>query len=233
MYRHWLLSLAKTANLVLHATDQSFDSCCNDLPPHHKYVGPLFWEMPGEAQKQLRKSGPPWVLIAVSTSPQPGDLAIVKNALGALETMDFRILVTLALGHNKDDLGPLPVNVYVSGYTPHSKILPHCRFVISHAGHGIVMKSMTYGIPTVLVPWGRDQPGVATRAKRLGTAVVVPKSECSVPTLTEAIGMILADPKYLERSQALSNRLRNVDGVTVAVDHIERFLRKIQEHLVV
>ncbi len=224
MYRHWLLPNMKKANLVIHATDQDFDICPSALPSHHKYVGPLFWEMPGNRQEPLQKTGTPWVLIAVSTSPQPGDMTIVKTALKALDSLEFRVLVTLAPGHNKDDLGEIPSNVYVMGYTPHSKILPHCRLVISHAGHGIVMKSMYHGIPMILLPWGRDPPGVAVRAEKMGTAVVVAKTDCSVSTLVASIQEILSDPKYLERSQAASCRLRNMDGVKEAVVHIEWFL---------
>lgn len=224
MYKHWLLPNMKKTNLVLHATDQAFDICPPDLPAKHHYVGPLFWEMPRNGLESLQSKGPPWVLVAVSTSPQPDDLAIVKTALRALESMAFRVLVTLAPGHNKDDLGRIPANVHVTGYTPHSTVLPHCRLVISHAGHGIVMKSMYYGIPMVLVPWGRDQPGVAVRAERMGTAVVVTKPDCSVRTLSKAIRRILNSPQYQEGLQAVSRRLQKLDGVTKAVDHIERYL---------
>ena len=186
----------------------------------------MFWEMPGNSQEFLKKSGPPWVLIALSTSPQPGDLTIVRTALNALESLDFRVLVTLADGHDKEDLGRIAANVHVTGYTPHSKVLPHCRLVISHAGHGIVLKSMAHGIPMVLVPWGRDQPGVAARAGRLGTAVVVPRPEFTVSTLTGAIRKIFNDPIYLERSQVMSCRLRKMDGVAKAVDYVECYLKK-------
>ncbi len=225
MYRHWLLPLVKRANLVLHATDQAFDICPALLSSRHRYVGPMFWEMPGNSQEFLKKSGWPWVLVALSTSPQPGDLTIVRTALKALESLEFRILVTLAAGHDQGDLGRIATNVHVTGYIPHSKVLPHCRLVISHAGHGIVMKSMVHGIPMVLVPWGRDQPGVAARAGRLGTAVVVSQRGCCVDALVDTIQMILNDEKYLQKAQVVSNRLRNMDGVANAVDHIEQFLK--------
>ncbi len=225
MYGNWLLPLTEAANLVLHATDQIFDICPAVLPSQHKYVGPIFKEEPGNEEELLQRSGPRWVLIAVSTSPQPDDLTIVSTAIRALGSMDFRVLVTLAPGHNHEDLGRIPDNVYVRGYIPHSKVLPHCRLVISHAGHGIVMKSMAHGIPMVLVPWGRDQPGVAARAERLGTAVVVPRAECRVSTIAEAIRKIVADPVYLDSSQRVSCRLRNMDGVAKAVNYIQRFLK--------
>lgn len=226
MYRHWVLPHAITANLVLHATDLAFDFSPKDLPSHHKYVGPMFWESPGIDLELFNRPGPPWVLITLSTSPQPADLTIVRMALKALGTMDFRVLVTLAPGHDKYDLGHTSANVHVTGYIPHSRVLPHCRLVISHAGHGIVMKAMAHGIPMVLVPWGRDQPGVALRAEQLGTAVVVPRSDCNAFNLAGAVKMIIQEPRYLEKSKMVSCRLRNMDGVTQAIDSIENFLVK-------
>lgn len=226
MYRCWLLPPANRADFVLHATDRIFDIVPDDLASHHTYVGPMFWEMAGSGLDLLDKPGPPWVLITLSTSPQPGDTDIVRTALKPLGSMNVRVLVTLAPGHDKGALGRIPDNVFVAGYVPHSKVLPHCRLVISHAGHGIVMKAMTHGVPMVLVPWGRDQPGVAVRAQRLGTARVVPRERCNVDVLAAAIGETLNDPEYLERSQRVSRRLGRIDGVTDAVLLVEDFLDK-------
>lgn len=224
MYRCWLLPPAKKADLVMHATDRMFDVVPPSLASHHKYVGPMFWEMPGCRQNLPAEPGPPWVLITLSTSPQPGDTTIVKTALKPLESINVRVLVTLAPGHDNSDLGRIPDNVLVTGYIPHSQVLPHCRLVISHAGHGIVMKAMIHGIPMVLVPWGRDQPGVAARAQRLGTATVVPRNRCSVSALSAAIREVMDNPDYLERSRRVAMRLGGMDGATKAVRQIELFL---------
>lgn len=224
MYLHWLLPLAKTAHLVLHATDSVFDLSGEPLPPSQRYVGPLFWELSGNIPELLRKPGPPWILVTLSTSPQPEDLIIAKTALKALALMDVRVLLTIASGHNRGELGRLPDNSLVMGYIPHSKILPHCCLVISQAGHGIVMKAMAYGVPMVLVPWGRDQPGVASRARQLGTAEIISRETCSVTSLKAAIRAVLDNPVYFFDSKKQSDRFRNRDGVANAVRYIERFL---------
>ncbi|MCP3889751.1 MAG: hypothetical protein GY702_12880 [Desulfobulbaceae bacterium] len=226
MYKHWLLPHVKTADLVLHATDRQFDICAGELPGHHKYVGPMFWEISGNEQELLNSSGPPWVLITLSTSPQPGDMDIVRAALKPLEQMNVCVLVTLAPSHGKDELGRVPANVHVTGYLAHSKILPLCCMVISHAGHGIVMKAMMYGVPMVLVPWGRDQPGVAVRARRMGVATVVPREECGVTALTDAIRKIRTVPEYQEHSRLVSSQLKKTNGVERGVGYLEQLLRK-------
>jgi UDP:flavonoid glycosyltransferase YjiC (YdhE family) len=225
MYRFWFLPLVQSAQLVFHATDMDFDLCSGVPVPHQGHVGPMFWEMAGVRHSMLQRPGPPWVLITLSTSPQPGDMTIVETALKSLESMDVRVLVTLAPGHDKSALGAIPDNVHMTGYIPHSQVLPHCHLVISHAGHGIVMKAMVHGVPMVLVPWGRDQPGVAARAKKMDIAAVIPRQEFCSGALTEAIKKILSDSNYLERSRKLSYRMRKIDTVTGTVTHIEQFLK--------
>jgi UDP:flavonoid glycosyltransferase YjiC (YdhE family) len=46
-------------------------------------------------------------------------------------------------------------------------------------------------VPMVLVPWGRDQPGVATRAEALGVATVIRRDECNDASVTQAVRRIL------------------------------------------
>jgi len=213
--------------LILHATDPEFDFFSSSVPPQHKYVGPLFWELPKSIPEFLQEAGPPWILITLSTSPQPEDLTLVKIAIQALKKFaekNVRVLVTGASGHCKDDLGSIPANVHVTGYVPHSQILPQCCLVISHAGHGIVMKALTHGIPMVLVPWGRDQPGVAARARRLGTAVVVSRQKYSEKTLLKAMKGVLENFDYSAQARFQSSRLRRMNPVAGAIRCIERFI---------
>lgn len=221
MYRHWLLPLANSADMVLHATDPTFDCGSENLPRNHTYVGPMFWEEPGERWNRVDEPGPPWVLISLSTSPQIGDLVIVAAAMRALKLFKLRVLVTLAPGHDLDELGDIPANVHIHRYIPHSHILPQCVLVISHAGHGIVMKAMVHGIPMVLVPWGRDQPGVANRAKRLEVATVVPKSKCNSEVLRRAISRVLDESQFKKKSLKLAERLCNSNSLERAVDRVE------------
>ena len=60
----------------------------------------------------------------------------------------------------------------------------------------------------VLVPWGRDQPGVAGRAEALGVAQVVAREALSPQTLAGAIRAVLENPSYTERARYHGERLR-------------------------
>jgi UDP:flavonoid glycosyltransferase YjiC (YdhE family) len=220
-FRYWFQPLWQRATLVLHATDAAFDVSSARLPGHHRYVGPLLWEPPMVAPAFLPTPGPPWVLVSLSTLPQDGEVAIARAAIRALTREAVRVLVTLALEHARAAFGEVPDHVYLSDYIPHSSVLPDSRLVISHAGHGIVMKALYHGVPMVLVPWGRDQPGVAARADALGVAAVVRRDACNDASVAQAVRRILDDALYAERVQTISKRLQAEDAVTVACAQLE------------
>ena len=120
--------------------------------------------------------------------------------------------------------GAVPDHVSLSGYVPHSIVLPDSRLIISHAGHGTVMKALYYGVPMVLVPWGRDQPGVAARAEALGVATVVRRDACTDAVVDQAVRRILDDPRYTERVRTVSRRLQAEDAVTAACTSVESLI---------
>src|SRR5262249_38548628 len=98
---------------------------------------------------------------------------------------------------------------------------------VSHAGHGIVSKALYFGVPMVLIPWDRDQPGVAARAEALGVARVVRRAELSVETLAHVIREVLADRPLRDRAAQHGERLRAHDARTMACEIIERFVAEL------
>jgi len=43
-------------------------------------------------------------------------------------------------------------NVTVTRWVRHADVLPQCSVVITHGGHGTVMKALIAGVPLILVP---------------------------------------------------------------------------------
>jgi UDP:flavonoid glycosyltransferase YjiC (YdhE family) len=228
MFRHWLLPVANRATVVLHATDPEFDPPPATLPRNHHYVGPL--DLPPETAgvvvpNFLDERGAPWVLVTLSTVPQAGEMALARAALAALADQPVRVLLTLAPGHPRDELGPLPGNARVEGFVPHDLVLERACLIIGHAGHGMVMRALRHGVPMVLVPWGRDQTAVAVRARTLGVAEIVPRGECSTEQLDLAIGRVLAGPEHAQAARRTSARLRSEDQLSRACGIVERMMQ--------
>jgi UDP:flavonoid glycosyltransferase YjiC (YdhE family) len=221
LFRSYFIPLLAQAPLVLHATDPVFDYNHTALPATHHYVGPLLWEALAPIPAYLTEPGAPWVLVTLSSLVQD-DLPLAQAALAALAPHPVRVVLTLGGGHQPAALHPVPSNARVEAYVPHSAVLERSRLLLSHAGHGSVMKALWYGVPQVLVPWSRDQPGVAARAEHLGVAQVVAREQLTDVLLSEAITGVLEDPHYQQRAQAVSRRLQAVEPVATACGLLEQ-----------
>jgi UDP:flavonoid glycosyltransferase YjiC (YdhE family) len=216
-------SLLGSPDLVLHATDPIFDLSFDKLPEKHHYVGPLgIWEPPSERPSYLDEPGDPWVLVSISSQMQD-DVPIAEAALEALGDRPVRVLLTLGPDHTTAELGVVPQNTRVEQVISHAAVLEPARLLVSHAGHGSVMKALWYGCPMVLVPWGRDQPGVAARAAALCVAEVVSRGEAS-PAIGEAVTRVLDDDGMREKAEQHAARLQLTDPPDVAAGLIEGLL---------
>jgi UDP:flavonoid glycosyltransferase YjiC (YdhE family) len=103
-------------------------------------------------------------------------------------------------------------------------VLERGALLVSHAGHGSVMKALWHGRPMVLVPWGRDQPGVAARASALGVAEIVPRVEASEQRLSVAVDRVLTDARMTEAAAREAARLRATNPPAAAATLIETLL---------
>lgn len=204
------------ADLVLHATDEHFDPPAPSLPQHHHYVGPLWLELSNKAPQYLDVPGPPWVLVTVSSNPQAEEMTLIRTALRALAAHPVRVLLTLSEMHPSEEIGSVPPNARIERFVSHAAVLTRCCLLVSHAGHGIVTKALYYGVPMVLVPWDRDQPGVAARAAALGAAEVIKRHDLTELRLSAAIDRVLGNPLYRENAGKMASRLQARDAVATA-----------------
>ena len=216
--------LLEAPDLVLHATDEVFDYSFDRLPSRHHYVGPLgIWEPAHERPTYLDEPGDPWILVSISSQRQD-DLALADATLQALADAPVRVLVTLGPEHDPSELSSPPANARVEKTVSHSAVLERAVLLVSHAGHGTVMKALWQGRPMVLIPWGRDQPGVAARAEALGVAEVVPRAQASAETIGAAVRKSLTDQEMASTAARHSARLRATDPSATAAAHLESLL---------
>jgi UDP:flavonoid glycosyltransferase YjiC (YdhE family) len=101
-------------------------------------------------------SGRPLVLVGLSSTVmrQEGLLQRIAEALGQLQVEGL-----ITTGPAVDPaLIAAPPNVTVTRWVRHADVLPGCSLIITHGGHGTVMKALAAGVPLLVVPLGRDQP---------------------------------------------------------------------------
>ena len=103
---------------------------------------------------------------------------------------------------------------------PHAQLFPRADVVITHAGHGTLMKALAAGVPALCLPMGRDQGDNVVRAVRHG-AVVGLKPSARPERIAAAARRLLDDPSYRDNARALGARIRADASGTALVDEIE------------
>jgi UDP:flavonoid glycosyltransferase YjiC (YdhE family) len=213
-------------NLVLHATDAEFDPPPVPFPANHHWVGTLIWEPTQETPAWLAEPGDPWALVTLSSARQDNELELARSSINALADFRLRVLLTLADPEPRETLVADAPNVRIETFVPHSAVLERAALCVAHAGHGIVAKALHFGVPMVLVPWDRDQPGVAARAEALGVAHVVQRSKLTPDTLAQAIRNVLENASYGERAIHHGQRIRSTSASERVVQLIEEFMSR-------
>jgi UDP-N-acetylglucosamine--N-acetylmuramyl-(pentapeptide) pyrophosphoryl-undecaprenol N-acetylglucosamine transferase len=97
------------------------------------------------------------------------------------------------------------------------QMLKACDLVVSRAGHGIIMKAMTFGKPMILIPIPdhTEQYGNARRSALLGFAKILDQDKIDSRNLEKAIKEVV-DSRFLNTAHEISlfsENLNTVDDV--------------------
>jgi UDP:flavonoid glycosyltransferase YjiC (YdhE family) len=192
------------AEKVLVLSSPSFDFPAR-LPENTRYVGPRLddpeWVEPWEPPP----GDDPLVLVSLSSGSQD-QLGLLRSIVAALATMPVRGVVTTGNALDPSDV-PSPAHVQVVRSAPHNRVLERASAVVTHGGHGTVVKTLAAGVPQLVIPMGRDQLDNATRVTARGAGVQL-KPRATPAKIAAALGRVLDDPSYREAAGRLGAQLR-------------------------
>jgi UDP:flavonoid glycosyltransferase YjiC (YdhE family) len=137
-----------------------------------------------------------------SFQDQVGLLRRVADALGRLPV---RGLITTGRAVEPVDV-PAPGNVRVVRAAPHRVVLAEAAVVVTHAGHGSVLKALGVGVPLVCMPMGRDQKDNTVRVLCVGAGVRVSK-DAPADRVAAAVRQVLDDPAYRAAARRFADTL--------------------------
>ncbi len=218
-----LPGLMARADRVLVCSSPSYDFGSGSVPANVCYVGPQLDDDPGEGSGEWRagEPGQPLVLVGLSSTVMRQE-ALLERAADALGQAQVRGLVTTGPAVDPAVIS-VPPDVTVTRWVRHADVLPHCSAVITHGGHGTVMKALIAGVPLIVVPLGRDQPDNAGRVVYAGAGVRLRKN-ATVSALRVAISRVIEDPRYRAAAQHMAARLAAERNDNLVVDELERLL---------
>lgn len=196
-----------SAGRHLLATSSSFDFPTEHLPDRVRYVGPLL-EMPSWAHEPWTsppsRERRPLVLVSFSTTNQ-GQADVLQRVISGLAREPVEVVVTLGKALEGLRLQS-SANVTILPNAAHDDILAKAGAVVTHGGHGTVIRSLSHSVPLVVLPMGRDQNDNAARVDYHGAGLCL---DPSVPpqVVGEAVRRVLSEPRFAERAVALGRAI--------------------------
>jgi UDP:flavonoid glycosyltransferase YjiC (YdhE family) len=189
-------------------------------PPHVHVVGPLAWEPPYHGVSPPPGEDP-LVLVAPSTAHDP-DHRLLRAALSALGGERVRVLAATNRRPPRTAVAT-PANARLVEWVSYSRTMPACAAVITHAGHGTLVRALTAGCPVVAVPHVGDMAENAARADWAGVAVRLPWRLLSPTSLRLAVRRALSEPGLARRAAEIARWAAAHDGATQAAELVEAF----------
>ncbi|PQZ88130.1 glycosyl transferase [Arthrobacter sp. MYb227] len=175
-------------------TSRSFDFPAQ-LPDNARYAGPILddpwwaantpWDF---AQHDL-----PLILVAMSSTFQNHG-SCMQRIVDALGELPVRGLLTTGPAIDVAQIR-VPPNVSVVEAAAHSQIMAHTDLVITHGGHGTVIKALAEGTPLLILPHGRDQAENASRVTRRGAGIAISRKS-SAAKIAKVASRILETESY-------------------------------------
>ncbi|HYI98433.1 MAG TPA: nucleotide disphospho-sugar-binding domain-containing protein, partial [Thermoleophilaceae bacterium] len=96
----------------------------------------------------------------------------------------------------------------------------HASVAISHGGHGTTVKALAAGVPTLVLPLGRDQPDVGARVEHSGAGLRL-KQSAKPAAIAAAVADLLEDPRYREAAGRMAAAIGRDTATDMAVAELE------------
>jgi MGT family glycosyltransferase len=203
------LDQVRRAHRVLVQTSAWFDFRAPISEGNVRYVGPELGDPAWVSSRvELPRGDAPLVLISLSTTFM-GQAKLLQKIVDAIAPLEVRALVTT--GHGLDPRAiDAPSHVFVRASAPHAEVLRRAALVVTHAGHGTVIRALAAAVPLVCIPMGRDQSDNAARAAFIGASLTI-SSRASVARLRESIRRALADGAFRSNAERASREIARED----------------------
>ncbi|HEX2409693.1 MAG TPA: nucleotide disphospho-sugar-binding domain-containing protein [Solirubrobacteraceae bacterium] len=189
-----------------------------DWPPWLRIVGPLLWEPPAERVAPPPGDGPV-VLVAPSTAQDP-EHRLLRAALDGLAGEPVRVIATW---NGRQPSPPLrvPGNAALVPWLSYSGTMPACDLVVTHGGHGTLVRALSCGCPVVVSPAGGDMAENAARVDWAGLGVRLPRRFATPRGVRLAVQRALAQRALRERAAAVSRWMAAHDSGATAAAALE------------
>ncbi len=180
---------------------------------------------PDPALEAFLKAGEKPVYIGFG-SMVSGDMGkTLSIVLEAVEASGTRAI--LQKGWGGSEVATNSSRIYVADYIPHDWLFEQVAAVVHHGGAGTTAAGLKAGKPTLVIPFGGDQPFWGMRVRALGLGPKPIRREfLTVERLTKALTNLTQTKSYRVAARELGMRLREENGTKIAADIIEEEIHR-------
>jgi len=165
----------------------------------------------------------PLVLLSFSTGPEQGNVDKMQRTLDALAGLDVHVVAT---GGRSIDIGKVtaPGNAVALDAADHDALMARAAMVVTHGGHGTMMRALKYGRPMLVMPgMAADQAPNAVLIEEIGVGRSL-SQEASVEAIRTAASEVLETPAFAVKAREIAKEMTGPDGATGAALEIEGLL---------
>jgi MGT family glycosyltransferase len=185
----------RAADVYMLGTSRAFDFPLKQMPEQICYIGPQLdepaWAEPWKSPWPVDDRRP-MIAVGFSTTFQ-NHASALQNVVDAAATFPVKTLVTLGQ-ISKDEVRTAGNTVLVPS-APHNAFMKEASVVVTHGGHGTVLRALMHRRPMLIMPHGRDQQENAIRVTERGAGICLP-STASHGEIADALRQLLQDPSY-------------------------------------
>jgi MGT family glycosyltransferase len=206
------------ADRLLLLTSRAFEYETYSPPPNTRVVGPRVDDPVWAGDWSPPPGDGPLVLVGMSSTfmDHADALQRVATALGGLPV---RALMTTGPSIPVESIDA-PANVTVVERAPHSEVLRHASAMVTHAGHGSVIKALAAGVPVVALPLGRDQLDNAARVAHHGAGLRL-KANAKPETIAKAVQRVIAEGSFSAGAERIAAAIAAETARDQAAEELE------------
>lgn len=143
--------------------------------------------------------------------------------LKAVATSGVRAVIGRGWGGSTLDAALSNPNVYVADYIPHDWLFGRVSAVVHHGGAGTTAAGVLACKPTLVVPFGGDQPFWGQRVYDLGMGPrPIRRENLTVEKLAEALVELTHTPRFNVAVSEIGERMRYENGTLIAANMVEK-----------
>ncbi|MGP5689378.1 nucleotide disphospho-sugar-binding domain-containing protein [Glutamicibacter ardleyensis] len=195
--------------LVFNYPEELVDSQrISQLPPHI-FMGSSIRSEPTsfEVDQWISASEEPFVYVSFGSFLSVRD-DVLSKVVAALRQTGLRAAVALGAA-DRQSLGSIPEDWLVGEFLPQITLLQSAAVSVTHGGNNSLTESLTYGVPSVVLPFSTDQFAGAAAIEQAGFGTVLAPNHTTISELKEALQSMLDLRRGArEELHILSNRIR-------------------------